>query len=189
MMSEQTSGGAFYANAAMNGAAMNGAAMNSAASIAAVDRLGDGVLTRRVLAWWADVVLIAILSGIAWLLLATFGVLTLGLGFPLLSLLPVLPVLYNVGFLASDLQATPGQAMFGLIVARDEDLGRPNLAQALISTLGYYLTLAVFFLLLGLALVTTRHRTLHDLAAGLVVVRRGALDDLIGASYPGSPRP
>ncbi|MBN8898070.1 MAG: hypothetical protein J0H35_07785, partial [Rhodospirillales bacterium] len=54
-------------------------------------------------------------------------------------------------------------------------LGPPTALQALISTLGYYVTLATSGLLLLVALFTTRHRTLHDLVSGLVVVRTRAM--------------
>jgi uncharacterized RDD family membrane protein YckC len=148
----------------------------AAAPLLSDERLLGGVLLRRLAAWWIDVCLIAVLGVIAWVILVTFGVLTLGLGLPLLSVLPLLPLAYNWGFLASGLQATPGQAMCDLIVVRDEDLGRPSVAEALVSTLCFYLTLAILVLLLAVALFTTRHRTLHDLGAGLVVVRRRALN-------------
>ena len=72
------------------------------------------------------------------------------------------------------MSATPGQAMFGLMVRRDDDLGPPTLAQAVISTLVFYLTLATSGLLLLVALFTERKRTLHDLVSGLVVVRTRA---------------
>ena len=71
--------------------------------------------------------------------------------------------------------ATPGQQVLGLVVRRDDDLGRPTPVQVFVYTLIFYLTLAATGLLLLVALVTVRHRTLHDLASGLVVVRARAL--------------
>jgi uncharacterized RDD family membrane protein YckC len=65
----------------------------------------------------------------------------------------------------------------GLTVRRDEDLGPPTGLQALIFTVVFYLTLATSGLLLLIALFTVRHRTLHDLASDLVVVRRYAFED------------
>ncbi len=50
--------------------------------------------------------------------------------------------------------------------------------QALISVLVFYLTLATSGLLLAVALFTYRHRTLHDIVSGLVVVRENALRTL-----------
>jgi uncharacterized RDD family membrane protein YckC len=119
-----------------------------------------------------------------------FGLLTLGLGMPLLSLLPLVPLAYHCLFLASPLSATPGQALMGLRVRRNDDMGRPNVAQAVVSTLIFYLTLATSGLLLLVALFTIRHRTLHDLLSGLVVVRDRALTppagfwNMPGGRYP-----
>jgi uncharacterized RDD family membrane protein YckC len=138
------------------------------------DRLTAGVLLRRVVAWWLDLALIGVIVLALWIVLMILGVLTLGLGFPLLSLLPLVPLAYHVGFLAGR-AATPGQSVLGLVVLRDDDFGQPNLAQALVSTIGLYLTLAAGVVLLVVALFTVRRRTLHDLASGLVVVRRSAL--------------
>jgi uncharacterized RDD family membrane protein YckC len=45
----------------------------------------------------------------------------------------------------------------------------------------FYLTLATTGLLLLIALFTVRHRTLHDLASGLVVVRTRALTGGFGS--------
>jgi uncharacterized RDD family membrane protein YckC len=62
-----------------------------------------------------------------------------------------------------------------LTVRRNDDLGPPMGLQALASVLLFYLTMATSGLLLVVALFTTRHRTLHDLISGLVVVRVRAL--------------
>ena len=87
--------------------------------------LTDGVMSRRVWAWLIDALAIAVIAGVLWLLLVAFGLLTLGLGLPLLGLLPVVPLAYHVGFVAAPGSATPGQALMGLTVRRDEDLGPP----------------------------------------------------------------
>ncbi len=137
--------------------------------------LTDGVLSRRVCAWLIDALAIAAVVGVLWVALAAFGVLTLGLGLPLLGLLPAVPFAYHAGFVAAPGWATPGQAMMGLTVRRDWDLGPPSLVQALLYTLGLYVTLATGAVWLAVALFTVRRRALHDLVAGVVVVRRRAL--------------
>ncbi len=145
------------------------------------DWLTDGVMARRVCAWLIDLLLIGLLMGALFLALLLFGVLTLGLGLPLLGALPVVPFAYHWLFVAGPASATPGQQALGLVVRRDDDLGRPTLAQAFVYTLVFYLTLAATGLLLLIALVTVRHRTLHDLASGLVVVRARALTPGFGS--------
>lgn len=149
--------------------------------------LTEGVISRRIVAWFVDLALIAILVAVAWMVLFTFGLLTLGLGMPLLGLLPIIPFCYHFLSLAG-MGASPGQGLMGLRVVRDEDLGPPGALRALISTICYYLTLATSGLLLLVALVSTRKRTLHDLISGLVVVRARALTRPLGyRNMPGGP--
>ena len=137
----------------------------------------SGVMSRRCFAWLLDAVLIGLLLGVLCVVLLLFGLLTLGLGFGAMAILPAVPFLYHFVSLLRPASATPGQVMMGLTVRRDEDLGPPTGLQALIFTVVFYLTLATSGLLLLIALFTVRHRTLHDLASDLVVVRRGTFED------------
>jgi uncharacterized RDD family membrane protein YckC len=137
----------------------------------------EGVMTRRCLAWLFDMLLIALIVTVCWLLLLVFGLLTLGLGFGAMAVLPAIPFLYHFLSLLRSASATPGQAMMGLTVRRDADLGPPTGLQALIFTVVFYLTMATSGLLLLIAPFTVRHRTLHDMASDLVVVRRRTLRD------------
>jgi uncharacterized RDD family membrane protein YckC len=155
--------------------------MSGDATWAADQLLTAGVPLRRVWAWLIDVVLIAMICAALWGVLFVFGVLTLGLGFPLLALVPAVPFAYHLLFLAGPTSATPGQALLGLTVRRNDDFGRPSVAQALVSTIGFYATLALGVIWLGIALLTARRRTLHDIVSGLVVVRRRALTPRFGA--------
>jgi uncharacterized RDD family membrane protein YckC len=113
-----------------------------------------------------------------WWLMFWFGIFTFGLGFGAMLLLPAVPFCYHLLSLLSAASATPGQQACGLTVRRDLDLGPPTGLQALISTVAFYLTLATSGALLVIALFTVRHRTLHDLLSGLVVVRVQALEAL-----------
>jgi uncharacterized RDD family membrane protein YckC len=149
--------------------------------------LVEGALTRRCLAWVVDVILIAILVFVLWWILAAFGILTFGLGFGAMAILPFVPFFYHFLSLLSGPTATPGQQLFGLTVRRDYDLGPPEPLQALVSVIGFYLTLATSGLLLVVALFTTRHRTLHDLASGLVVVRVQAMEALAATNPVWTP--
>jgi uncharacterized RDD family membrane protein YckC len=133
-------------------------------------------------AWVFDIFLIGVLMWVLWWILVLFGVLTLGLGFGAMSILPFVPFCYHFLSLLGASSATPGQQMMGLTVRRDGDLGPPAPLQALASVLLFYLTLATSGLLLVVALFTRRHRTLHDLVSGLVVVRVGAMRTLTETS-------
>ncbi|HLJ04744.1 MAG TPA: RDD family protein [Acetobacteraceae bacterium] len=142
--------------------------------------LTDGVRTRRIFAWFVDLLLIGLIVAGLWFVLMVFGLLTLGLGFPLMGILPFIPFCYHFLFVAGS-GATPGQQAMGLAVRRDDDLGPPTALQALIYTLVFYLTLALTGLLLLISLFTIRKRTLHDIASGLVVVRTRALTSGFGS--------
>jgi uncharacterized RDD family membrane protein YckC len=142
------------------------------------DFLVGGAVSRRCVAWVIDVILIGMLVWVLWWILAMFGILTFGLGFAAMGVLPFVPFCYHLLSLLGPASATPGQRMLGLTVRRNFDLGPPTGLQALVSTLAFYLTLATSGLLLVVALFTIRHRTLHDLASGLVVVRVRAMQAL-----------
>jgi uncharacterized RDD family membrane protein YckC len=151
------------------------------------DFLVGGALTRRCLGWIFDVFLITVLVVVLWTVLVMFGLLTFGLGFGAMGVLPFVPFLYHVLSLMGASSATPGQQMLGLTVRRDFDLGPPSLLQAVVSVVAFYLTLGFSGgVLLLVALFTTRHRTLHDLLSGLVVVRVDAMRSL---TAPRSGRP
>lgn len=137
--------------------------------------LTDGVMSRRAVAFLIDGVLIAVLLFILKIALLGFGLVTLGLGLPLLGLLPLVPFLYVLVFIASERSATPGQQAMGVLVRRNEDLSRPTGLQALIWTIGLSVTLACGVVWVAVALITLRHRTLHDLVSGLVVTRSRAV--------------
>ena len=84
----------------------------------------EGVLFRRVWAWLVDLLIVGGIVAVLWVVLVGFGLLTLGLGLPLLGLLPVVPLAYHVLFVAGGRSATPGQVMMDLVVRRDW-AGRP----------------------------------------------------------------
>jgi uncharacterized RDD family membrane protein YckC len=134
------------------------------------------VLRRRVAASLVDLALCAVLAGAFFVFGLILGVLTLGLGLGVLVLLPAIPVLYNWLFVAAR-GATPGQSLFGLAVRQEAGLDRPESIQALVWALGFALTLMLTGGLLWLlvVLITRRKRALHDIVAGLVVVRTEAL--------------
>ncbi len=149
--------------------------------------LTEGVMTRRVLAWLIDLVLAAVLVVVLKIAFIALGVLTLGLGFPLLALLPLVPFAYVAGFVAAR-GATPGQQAMGLVVRRDDDLMPPGGLQALVWAVGLFVTMAAGVVWVLVALITVRHRTLHDLASGVVVTRARSLEPRTGIwTMPGGP--
>ncbi len=133
------------------------------------------VWPRRMIAFVIDMMVISIIAAtLAWTIFV-FGVLTFGLGFIALHLLPLIPPLYYIFALCSRASATPGQRLLGIAVRRNQSLAAPNLAEALTWTLLFGLSIALSFLPFLLALITKRHRAAHDILSGLVVVHRSAM--------------
>ncbi len=154
--------------------------------------LTDGVLGRRLVAWLIDSVILTVILAVLGILLFIFGVVTLGLAMPLLGGLWVVPTVYTFLFVASGNQATPGQALTGLRVVRNEDFGKPTPAQAVVFAVGFWLTMAAGVVWLLVALVTWRGRCLHDIVSGLLVVPQAAIEDAPPpwpAAYGGFKRP
>lgn len=138
------------------------------------DWLTRDVWPRRIVAFCIDVVLILLIDLAAVFSITIIGVVTLGFGFLLLHILPIMPLIYYTVWIAGS-GASPGQAALGLAVRQDADLSRPSLAQALVWTLLLGLTFAFGLLPLLVVLVTKRRRTGHDILSGLVVVHKTAL--------------
>jgi len=137
--------------------------------------LTTGITMRRLGGWLADAIILAVLMGVLHLSLWVLGFVTFGLGWYLLGGLWVIPVAYVFAFVASPAQSTPGQALAGVRVVRDEDLGRPTPAQALVYAVGYAVTMAAGAIWLVAAFFTRRSRCLHDIVAGVAVLRADAL--------------
>lgn len=134
----------------------------------------EGLLTRRILAYGVDLLVLAALAVVVWLVLGVAGVLTFGLLFPVQALaLAILPFAYHTLLIAGEGSATLGMRLMGLRVHSILDGGRPHLAQAAINVLVFYGSLALTgSLILLVALFNTRGRTLHDYLAGTIVLRQ-----------------
>ena len=138
------------------------------------DLMVHGVIARRIVSWGIDTVLLGFALAALHVALLAVGLLTFGLGLPLLAALPAVPFLY-IWLCVAEFGATPGQWLAGLSVRSDATLAPPDALQALLYTGGYWLTLMSGGLLLAVALVTPRHRALHDMLGGVVVARADAL--------------
>jgi uncharacterized RDD family membrane protein YckC len=152
--------------------------------------LTEGVTGCRVGGWFIDLLLMAIVLTALHISLWILGFLTFGLGWFLLGGLWAVPLAYIVLFVASPAQATPGMLAAGLRVVRDEDLGRPTPAQAVVYAVFYALTMWAGAIWLLAALFTRRARCLHDIVSGVAVVRADAVPHAppawaASAGYPG----
>lgn len=137
-------------------------------------RLFEGVRTRRVIAFLIDYVLIAILVIPVAVLIAFFGVLTLGLGWLLYGIIgPMVALAYVAMTMGGRAQATKGMQWMGIRVERLD--GRPlDPLLAMVHTVLFWAGNAVLTPLLLLAtLFIDGKRTVHDLLLGTIVVRTG----------------
>ena len=135
-------------------------------------RLYDGVLTKRMLAFVIDYVLIFLLLIEVAIVVALLGVLTLGLGWMLFGVLgPLTALAYVAMTLGGRHQATKGMQWMGIRLERLD--GRPvDGLLAIVHTVLFWAGNAVLTPLILLATLFTNHkRTLHDLLLGTVVVR------------------
>ena len=134
--------------------------------------LYEGVLWRRMLAYFVDLLCIGALGVGVWLVFAVLWLLSLGLLGPLLwFLFGLLPLTYHTLLLSGRHSATLGMRCFDLEL-RSVSGARPGFWQALAHTAVFYATIAMTCsLVLLVAFFTRRHRTLHDFLAGAVMVR------------------
>ena len=135
----------------------------------------SGVLSRRVLAFICDYIVIAILWVPAAVVLFFVGIATLGLAFFLYPVLYFIVAGLYFGFsLGGSAQASPGMRAMGLRMLRTDGL-RIDFLTALVHLALFWLfnsLLTPLILLVGL--FTDRKRLLHDFLIGAVVVREEA---------------
>ncbi len=133
--------------------------------------LYEGVVGRRVFAYLIDLAVLGLLTLAGYLFVFVFGLLSFGLLLPVGFLaIALLPLAYHSLFL-SYWGGTPGMAMMDL-EGRAPDGGRPSLLQAVIHTALFLVSVpATAGLVLVVALLNDRGRTMHDFFAGVLFVR------------------
>lgn len=137
--------------------------------------LYDGILWRRVGAYFIDAVLIVGINIALHIALLFMGLLTFGLAWLLLGPVTCLTVAlaYGTLFMGGGAGATPGMRLFE-IEARGLQGAHPDYFQAFLMTALFYATVPVTsFLILIVAFFTEHNRTAHDLLSGITVIRRG----------------
>ena len=132
------------------------------------DAANEGIIGRRVVAYFIDIV---ILSSV-WVLATIFSALSLFTLAPLLfALVPLVPLVYHTALIASKRSATLGMRAMGIRVLREGRDDGPDAPQAFILTALFYLSLATSGLLLLWCLFDDRGRCLHDILSGTRTVR------------------
>jgi uncharacterized RDD family membrane protein YckC len=132
-----------------------------------------GVTERRVAAFLLDLTIIAMISIVLHLALGMLTVMTLGLAGPLHAFLapPIIGLAYHILQIGSPEAATLGMRLMGLRTWSTTG-GRPTGLQAVIHGFCYYGSMAVTGGLICLvALFNRRRQTLHDMLAGILMLR------------------
>lgn len=135
-------------------------------------RLYEGVRTRRVLAFLLDYVIVSLLLIPFAILVSLLGLLTLGLGWMLFSVLvPAVALVYVWTTLGGPKQATKGMQMMAIRLER-LDGGQVDGMLAVVHSVLFWAGNVVLSPLILLAtLFLDRKRTIHDLLLGTVVIR------------------
>lgn len=167
--------GGLHSRLTYAGGADTRAADGSRAHEAEIPVSAGASLGSRVLAFLIDWVILLILYTVGMGAAAILGLVTFGLLWgPLLALLPLLPIVYHTGLVASPRRATLGQSLLGLRVVSTTDPAGPGWVQALIGVVLFYAGLMLTSgLILIWALFDDRGRCLHDILSGTRVVREG----------------
>ena len=134
--------------------------------------LFEGVRWRRVFAYLVDLCCLGFILIFVWIVFAVLWVLSFGmLGPALWFMFGLIPLAYHTLLVSGPHAATFGMRMFDLQL-RSWNGEKPVFLQALAHTVLFYLSVgATGFLILLLSLVNRRKRTLHDVLAGMLMVR------------------
>jgi uncharacterized RDD family membrane protein YckC len=130
------------------------------------------VPVRRSLAYLTDLLLIAVLMGVAAVVFGLIGILSFGILSPVLWIIfGLIPLGYHTFLIGGPRSATLGMQLFGVEV-RTLEGGRPEYLTAALQTILFYVTVSfTSWLILLVALFNRRGRCLHDWLCGTVVVR------------------
>ena len=135
-------------------------------------RAYDGVRSRRIFAFLIDYLIVAILIIPFAIVVFLLGVLTLGLGWMLFSILaPAVALIYIWNTLGGPKQATAGMQMMGIRLDRLDGKPIDGLLAVVHSVLFWALNVVLTPLILLATLFLDRKRTVHDLLLGTVVTR------------------
>jgi len=143
---------------------------------ATAPELFEGVLTRRVMAYFIDVAMLIAAVAVLSLVSMILGFFTFGIPWLLLPILIPLVVLgYYAATLGSPMRATIGMAMFDLVLTPAR--GRPLDGWAiLIHPIVFWITVWIAWpISLIVALITPRRQMVQDLMTGTLMLRRSPM--------------
>jgi len=137
-------------------------------------RLYQGVRTRRMVAFLIDYALVGLLLIPFAILVAIFGLITLGIGWALFSILfPAVALAYIWNTVGGPRQATVGMRIMDIRLERLDGKPIDGLLAVVHSVLFWAANVVLTPFILLATLFLDRKRTVHDLLLGTVVVRNG----------------
>lgn len=137
-------------------------------------RLYQGVRTRRMVAFLIDYAIVGLLLIPFAILVAIFGLITLGIGWALFSILfPAVALAYIWNTVGGPRQATVGMRIMDIRLERLDGKPIDGLLAVVHSVLFWAANVVLTPLILLATLFLDRKRTVHDLLLGTVVVRNG----------------
>ncbi|HLN38391.1 MAG TPA: RDD family protein [Xanthobacteraceae bacterium] len=145
---------------------------------AANPELFEGVLSRRLLAFFIDVIIIAVPVMAAAIFIFLFGIVTLGLGWMLFWLLSPASIVWALAYygltMGSTASATIGMRTMGLEIRTWYGAPAYFLLGA-VHAIVYWVSVSVLTpLILLVGLFNTRRRLLHDMLVGTVLINNAA---------------
>jgi uncharacterized RDD family membrane protein YckC len=139
--------------------------------------LFEGLLTRRVAAWFIDVLIMGTMIAVFSIFGLIAGFLTFGLAWlALIVVVPATVVLYYGATLGSAKRATVGMQAMDIVLTptRGQPLNGPiAFTHALVFWITFWISWPVSLLF---ALFTPRRQMLHDLIVGTLMVRRSPME-------------
>ncbi|HTZ01685.1 MAG TPA: RDD family protein [Xanthobacteraceae bacterium] len=140
--------------------------------------LFDGVLARRLIAFIIDVIIIVIPLIVGWLFIFVFGLVTFGLGWALFWLMSPGSVLWALVYYGMTLGG-PASATLGMRAMAIEMrtwYGAPAyFVLGAVHAIVFWISITVLTpLILVVGLLNARHRLLHDMLVGTVLINNPA---------------
>ena len=131
----------------------------------------NGVLFKRVIAYWIDVIIITLLIGALFIPASFLGLLSFGaLWGPMMIMIALVPLAYHSTLIGSFRSATIGLRTMGMEV-RVRDGSKPDFLRAAALTLLFYISVMLTsWLILLVPLFNREKRTLHDMICDTVVI-------------------
>lgn len=144
---------------------------------AASPELFESILTRRVLAFVIDCVIMSILIAVLSIVAGILGIFTLGLAWLSIPVMvPVVFIAYYAVTLGSPSRATLGMRAMDIVLTPTRDAPLDGW-MAMLHVVAFWATCSLLTpFVLAVGLITNRRQLLHDILLGVLMVRRSPME-------------